>query len=193
MKRLVLASGSPRRQEILRQLGVEFQVMQSHADETFPKGCLPGQAAVLMALQKARDVIARIDFPAVVIGADTIVVLDREIMGKPADARQAAEMIRKLSGKEHAVITGIAAADNTNGAELTDYQTTIVRMKSISPDRIRKYVATGEPYDKAGAYAIQGKASVFIDSINGCYFNVVGLPVTKLDSMLRSMGIDLFE
>jgi septum formation protein len=191
MKRFVLASGSPRRQEILKQLGLEFQVMESDIEEVFPEGALPGEYAASIALEKIRNVLKRIRFPAVVVGADTIVELDGEIMGKPSDDRQAFEMLSKLAGKEHCVITGIAVSDNTNGVELVDYQTTRVRMKSISPDRIRRYVETGEPLDKAGAYAIQGRASLFIDSINGCYFNVVGLPVAKLDCMLRSINLDL--
>ena len=193
MKRLVLASGSPRRQDILKQLGLEFEVMISRINETFPKGCSPEKAAVAVALRKTRDVMQKVKFPAIIIGADTIVVLKGEIMGKPADAGQAFEMISALAGKQHTVITGIAVADNTTGEERTGYQLTLVSMKEIPPDRIRKYITTGEPFDKAGAYAAQGKASLFIDEITGCYLNVVGLPVAKLDSMLRSMGVDLFE
>jgi septum formation protein len=193
MKRLVLASGSPRRQEILKQLGLEFEVIVSRADETFPKGCPPEKAAMAVALRKTRDVVQRIGFPAIVIGADTIVVLDGEVMGKPVDAGQAFQMINALAGKEHTVITGLAVVDSTSGEERTGYQSTLVRMKEIPADRIKKYVATGEPFDKAGAYAVQGKASVFIEEINGCFFNVVGLPVGKLDSMLHSVGVDLFE
>jgi septum formation protein len=193
MKRLVLASGSPRRQEILRQLGLEFDVMISRSNETLPEGFPPEKAAMELALQKTRDVMLRIGYPAVIIGADTIVVMEGKVMGKPVNARQAFEMISALSGKQHAVITGIAVADSTTGEERAGYQSTLVRMKEIPPGRIKKYIATGEPFDKAGAYAVQGKASVFIDSIDGCYFNVVGLPVGKLDDMLRSMGVDLFE
>lgn len=193
MKRLVLASGSPRRQEILRQLGLEFDVMISRTDETLTGDCPPEKAAMALALQKTRDVMMRIGYPAVIIGADTIVVMEGRIMGKPLDAQQAFEMISALSGKQHAVITGVAVADSTTGEERTGCQLTLVRMKEIPPDRIKKYIATGEPFDKAGAYAVQGKASVFIDSIDGCYFNVVGLPVGKLDDMLRSMDVDLFE
>jgi septum formation protein len=193
MKRLVLASGSPRRQEILEQLGLEFEVMVSHAYEAFPEGCPPEKAAMAVALQKTRYVVQRTGFPAIVIGADTIVVLDGEVMGKPLDAGQAFQMINALAGKEHTVITGLAVVDTESGEERTDYQSTLVRMKEIPPDRIKKYVATGEPFDKAGAYAVQGKASVFVEGINGCFFNVVGLPVGKLDSMLRSVGVDLFE
>ena len=192
MKRLVLASGSPRRREILRQFGVEFEIIESGIYEKISSESIPPcEIAVSAARHKVRNVLERIGFPAVVVGADTIVVVDGEVMGKPEDALKAREMLTKLSGREHEVITGIAVADSVSGTELVDYQTTRVRMKSISPARIKKYVDTGEPLDKAGAYAIQGRAAVFVDSISGCYFNVVGLPVTKLDELLRAVGMDL--
>jgi septum formation protein len=193
MKRLVLASGSPRRQEILEQLGLSFEVIKSDADEAFPEGCPPEQAAVAVALRKARDVANRLKYPALVVGADTIVVLKGEIMGKPVDTEQAFQMLSRLSGEEHIVITGVAVTDSESGEERTGYQATMVKMKDICPERIRRYVSTGEPLDKAGAYAVQGKAAVFIEGIKGCYFNVVGLPITILDSIFRSLGIDLFQ
>jgi septum formation protein len=102
-------------------------------------------------------------------------------------------MLSKLAGREHDVITGVAVVDSCRGIELKDYEITRVKMKKVSRDRINKYIKTGEPLDKAGAYAVQGKASIFVEKIEGCYFNVVGLPVSKLDSMLCSIGIDLFK
>ncbi|MDD3297832.1 MAG: Maf family protein [Firmicutes bacterium] len=193
MKRLVLASGSPRRQEVLEQLGLSFEVIKSDVDEAFPKGYTPEQTAVAVALRKVRYVAKKLKSPALVVGADTIVVLKGEIMGKPVDTGQAFQMIKKLAGEEHTVITGVAVADSESGEERTGYQTTLVKMKDICPERIKRYVSTGEPLDKAGAYAVQGKAAVFIEGIKGCYFNVVGLPITTLDSMFQSLGMDLFQ
>jgi len=193
MKKIVLASRSPRRIEILEGLGLEIQIIPSNIEEKVPEGGTPEGIAVHLALQKARDVADRLEFPAVVIGADTIVVLDGEIMGKPRDAGQAFDMLSKLMGREHTVITGIALVDSSEGIQLTGYQSTGVRMKNVDNERIWKYIKTGEPLDKAGAYAVQGKASVFVESIDGCFFNVMGLPVSKLDDMFCSIGIDISE
>lgn len=192
MKRLVLASKSPRRQQILQGLGLQAQIIPSNIIEEVPRGVPPQEVAIHLALQKARDVASRLDYQALVIGADTIVVLEGEIMGKPGSPQEAFDMLSKLAGKEHEVITGIALVDSGGNVEIADYQSTRVKMKEVDSNRLWKYVETGEPLDKAGAYAVQGKASVFIERIDGCFFNVMGLPVTRLDSMLCSMGIDLF-
>ncbi len=193
MRKLVLASGSPRREEILRRLGLEVEVIPSNISEETFEGLTPENTVVRLALEKARDVAGRLDFPGLVIGADTIVVLDGLIMGKPENPEQAFDMLNRLSGREHTVITGLALVDRSMGVEMADYQCTRVKMKQIESSRLRKYIQTGEPFDKAGAYAVQGKASVFVDSIAGCFFNVMGLPVAMLDNMLRTAGIDLFE
>jgi septum formation protein len=193
MSKLVLASGSPRRQEILAQLGVQFEILPSDIDEVIPEGVPAAEVASHLALQKAKNVARKVGYPSLVIGADTIVVLDGEILGKPSGREQAFEMLSKLAGREHDVITGVAVVDSCRGIELKDYEITRVKMKKVSRDRINKYIKTGEPLDKAGAYAVQGKASIFVEKIEGCYFNVVGLPVSKLDSMLCSIGIDLFK
>lgn len=192
MKRLVLASCSPRRREILKQLGLKFEVKPSGIDEIFPEECPPEKAAAAIALQKVRDVVKKLNYPAYVIGADTLVLLDGEIMGKPADTEQAFQMLERLSGREHTVITGVAVADSETGEERSGYQKTLISMKDICPERIRKYVNTGEPLGKAGAYAVQGRAAIFIQSIRGCYFNVVGLPIAKLDDLFSSLDVDLF-
>ncbi|MBA1335225.1 MAG: Septum formation protein Maf [Firmicutes bacterium] len=192
MKRLILASGSPRRREILQQLGVNFEVLPSDIEETIPAGLSAGDAASYLALEKARDVALKINSPSIILGADTIVVVDGEILGKPNDEAEACLMLKRLSGREHEVITGIAIIDYDRNIEIKDFESTRVKMKRIPPDRIERYVKTGEPLDKAGAYAAQGKASTFIEGIQGCFFNVVGLPISKLDSLLCSIGIDLF-
>jgi septum formation protein len=192
MSSLVLASASPRRQQLLRQLGLDFRVVPSDIEEKTSDGMDPAQAAVYNALQKATDVAEKLDIGSLVIGADTIVVLDSEIMGKPGDHRQASYMLDRLSGRQHTVITGLAIVDRQRNIEITDFEETRVFMRRLPPERIDRYIRTGEPFDKAGAYAVQGKASVFIERIEGCYFNVVGLPISKLDKMLCSIGIDLF-
>ena len=192
MKKLILASGSPRRKEILRGLGLKFDIMPSHIEEKVIEGISPENLAVSLALQKAEEVAGKLEYPALVIGADTIVVLKGQIMGKPEGNQQAFEMLKKLTGKTHTVITGIAMVERVSGICLADFQTTTVKMKAVTSERLWKYVRTGEPLDKAGGYAVQGKASIFVEKIDGCFFNVMGLPVTKLDEMLSSFGIDLF-
>ncbi len=193
MKRLVLASCSPRRREILEQLGLKFEVVPSGIDEIMPEGCAPEEIATGVALQKAKYVAKGLDYPAFVIGADTIVVLDGRIMGKPSGAKEAIEMLKKLSGRVHTVITGVAVIDNESMERRSGHQRTLIKMRDIHPERIKRYIATGEPLDKAGAYAVQGRAAIFIHSIRGCYYNVVGLPITKLDDLFSSLGMDLFR
>lgn len=192
MKKLILASGSPRRREILQQLGVSFEVLPSDIEEAILPGLSAGDAASHLALQKARDVALKVNIPSIILGADTIVVVDGEILGKPDDEAEARLMLKRLSGREHEVVTGIAIIDSDRNIEIKDFETTKVKMKRIPQDRIEKYVKSGEPLDKAGAYAAQGKASTFVEGIQGCFFNVVGLPISKLDSLLGSIGIDLF-
>ena len=183
---LVLASASPRRQELLRNAGISFIVQPADVDET----PIPGESARDCAERLAREKALKIwrSRPHdVVLGADTVVVIDGEILGKPADAEDAARMLRKLSGREHQVITGVCVAGIRAGADeaVTGSETTLVTVTAISEEEIREYVATGEPMDKAGAYAIQGIAARWIPRIEGDYSNVVGLPVALVYRMLR--------
>jgi len=183
---LVLASASPRRQELLRNAGISFIVQPADVDET----PIPGESARDCAERLAREKALKIwrSRPHdVVLGADTVVVIDGEILGKPADAEDAARMLRKLSGREHQVITGVCVAGIRAGADeaVTGSETTLVTVTAISEEEIREYVATGEPMDKAGAYAIQGIAARWIPRIEGDYSNVVGLPVAMVYRMLR--------
>ena len=170
---LVLASQSPRRSEILRQAGIPFTVRVAAVDETPLGGEKPEDYVVRLAELKATAVPAR---PGeTVLGADTTVVIDGEMLGKPADAADARRMLARLSGRQHEVLTGICLK---RGREVVrDCATTKVWFAPMSAREIEEYVASGEPMDKAGAYAIQGLASKFIQRIDGCYFNVVGLPV----------------
>ena len=179
---LVLASASPRRQELLRAAGIAFEVQPAH----IPEDPLPGEAAKTCAERLARDkalFVARQCPQDVVLGADTVVVIDNQILGKPTNPADAARMLRMLSGREHQVITGICLV--VSGECAVGSETTSVTMSAFSEKEIADYVATGEPMDKAGAYAIQGIASRWIPRIEGDYSNVVGLPVAMVWRMLH--------
>jgi septum formation protein len=202
---LVLASASPRRQELLRNAGIAFVVQPADIDETPRDGESPRECAERLAREKALAV-SRTRPADYVLGADTIVVVDGNILGKPGDAADAARMLRLLAGRVHEVITGVclveagvrgqgsgaskgkAATGGIDDGQLTASETTLVTMSELSDDDIREYVATGEPIDKAGAYAIQGGASRWIPRIEGDYSNVVGLPVALVYRMLRERG-----
>jgi septum formation protein len=191
---LILASASPRRQELLRNAGIPFVVEPADINETPLAGELPRECAERLAREKALAVFQR--RPADhVLGADTIVVAEGAMLGKPRGAADAARMLRLLSGRMHEVITGVcvvgpvASGQGSGvGESKTSSQTTLVTMCALSNDEIRDYVATGEPMDKAGAYAIQGMASRWIPRIDGDYNNVVGLPVAMVYAMLRELG-----
>jgi septum formation protein len=181
--RLVLASGSPRRAELLRAAGIEFTVRSVEIDETPREGELPRDYVLRLAEEKALAVEA--DESEVVLAADTTVVLGNEIMGKPIDADDATRMLRALAGQKHTVITGVFLKRGVNVAG--DLASTDVWMTPMSDVEIADYVASGEPMDKAGAYAIQGLASRFIERIDGSYSNVVGLPIALVYCLLRGM------
>jgi septum formation protein len=178
---LVLASQSPRRSEILRQAGIPFTVRVAAVDETPLVGEKPKDYVVRLAELKALAVPAGPD--EIVLGADTTVVVDGEMLGKPADAADARRMLARLSGRQHQVITGVCLK---RGAEMVrDCAVTTVWFAPMSAREIEEYVSSGEPMDKAGAYAIQGLASKFVQRIDGCYFNVVGLPVALVSGYLQ--------
>jgi septum formation protein len=181
---LVLASASPRRQELLRNAGIEFVVHPPDVPEIPREGEMPQPFAERMAREKAVAVCAQRPND-LILGADTVVVVDGEILGKPRDASDAARMLRLLSGHKHEVITGVCIAGGKFRTENTRSETTVVIMNALSDDDIRSYIASGEPMDKAGAYAIQGMASRWISRIEGDYFNVVGLPVALVFRMLQ--------
>lgn len=192
MDAIVLASSSPRRRELLTQAGIPFIVVPGDVDEEKADiSGTPGQKAEQLAYMKAMDV-ARTK-SGIILGADTIVVCDDEIFGKPADAENARKMLRALSGREHLVITGIALIDTASGRVSTGYETTKVRFSALSDEEIEGYIESGEPYGKAGAYAIQGRAALFVESLDGCYSNVVGLPLRRLYRMLKDFGITVYD
>ena len=181
---LILASQSPRRQELLRHAGISFLVRPAQVEERR----LPGEDAHAYARRLARAKAEAVSAAPedVVLGADTVVVADGEILGKPADEADARRMLRLLSGREHQVITGICL--RRGDQIITDAETTSVRFVALTDNEIRDYVASGEPLDKAGAYAIQGLASKFIDRLAGCYANVVGLPLALVWKYLRPLS-----
>jgi septum formation protein len=181
---LVLASASPRRRELLTQAGFTFDVHPAHIPEDPRPGEDPIVYVTRLAREKARTVFGELKDPAAtVLGADTTVTLDNHILGKPEDAADAARMLRLLSGRTHRVITGVAVV-TTDSAEVAA-EVTGVRFLELSDEEIAAYVATGEPMDKAGAYAIQGRAARWIPRVEGCYFNVVGLPLSLVSTMLE--------
>lgn len=184
---IILASASPRRVELLHSAGIVFEARPGEIDETCLEGEAPDAHALRLAREKARAVAATGE-GRFFIGADTIVVSGGEIMGKPADAADAERMLMKLSGVVHEVITGYCVYDRETGREIADAVRTQVYFKALRPDEMKAYIATGCPFDKAGAYAIQGNAAHMIRKIEGSYTNVVGLPLCEVVEALRSLG-----
>lgn len=190
-RRIILASASPRRRELLSQAGIPFEVLPSDVPEHGRLESDPAEMARALAVEKACATAGLIE-DGLVLGADTIVVIDSRVLGKPTDAEDARAMLRTLSGRTHQVITGVALVDRQSGQTVAldvEHATTDVTFLPWSDEDIDAYVATGEPMDKAGAYAIQGYASVLIEGIRGCYPNVVGLPLAVAARMLRARGV----
>ena len=186
MKKIILASASPRRRELLGQLTEEFEVIPSGAEETITE-TTPYDTVCMLAAVKAEWVAKQ--YPdAVVIGADTMVYLGEEPLGKPRDIEDAREMLKKLSGRVHQVYTGVCVI--AGGKVISDAECTDVYFAELGDEEIGKYLETNESMDKAGAYGIQGYAARFVERIDGCYFNVVGLPIRKLYTMLKQVGVE---
>jgi septum formation protein len=182
---LILASASPRRAELLAVAGIPVRVDAAELDETLRPDEPPAAYVLRLAVAKAQAGVRR-NPGSLVIGADTTVVVDDRMLGKPADAEEATEMLKLLAGRTHSVLTGVAVADGRQ--ERSAIARTEVRFLPLSPGEVAWYVSTGEPFGKAGAYAIQGRASRFVESIDGSYSNVVGLPVSVTYQLLRSCG-----
>lgn len=185
--KLILASGSPRRAELLERMGLSFTVQPSNTEEVLEPGLTPQEEVKSLSLQKARVVYETLTEEAVVLSADTVVVLDDIILGKPRDAADAVKMLEALSGRDHLVLTGVTVM-GPNGTE-SHCEETRVHFRELSRQEIEDYVATKEPMDKAGSYGIQGKAMLFVEGLSGDYYNVMGLPVCKTGLMLRKAGI----
>ena len=186
--KLILASASTRRAEILRDAGFSFTVLSSAVDETPYPGESAHDLVQRLAAAKADLVAARAAGPAIVIGADTEVTLESHIFGKPRSSDDARHMLEKLSGRTHAVVTGVALIRIPDAERLTFVESTLVHFATLSAEEISRYLSTGEPHDKAGAYGIQGRAGRYIPRIEGCYFNVVGLPLARLQQALTTLG-----
>lgn len=199
ISQLVLASSSPRRKELVASLDLSLPVyiLSTDTDETIEAGWSPVQVVEQLSLRKANAALKLLQqkqdaSSSLIIGADTIVVLDGDVLGKPVDDDEAAAMLGRLQGRAHEVYTGITCVLSSNGEALTAHRMTRVSMKSLSEDQIARYVATGEPRDKAGSYGIQGLGATIVERIDGCYFNVVGLPLSLLSSMLATYDIAVF-
>ena len=186
MKELILASASPRRKEILSTYRTDFRVLVTDADETMPEGTPPDVTVATLSERKARAAAGEAPADSVIIASDTVVYAGGEVLGKPADAEDARRMLRMLRGATHEVWSGVCVISGDKcavGAECTR-----VTMGEITDGAIERYIADGEPFGKAGSYAIQGKAGVFVTSIEGSFQNVVGLPIVTLDRLLREVG-----
>jgi len=186
--KLILASASARRAEILRDAGLSFVVLSSAIDETPYENESPHDLVERLASAKAELAAARAIGPAIIIGADTVISLDGLILGKPRSSDDARHMLEKLSGRTHSVVTGVALIRLPDSERRTFVESTLVHFAALSAEQITHYLATGEPHDKAGAYAIQGHAGRFIPRVEGCYFNVVGLPLSRLYRALIDLG-----
>ncbi|OAB46667.1 Maf family protein [Paenibacillus glacialis] len=192
--RIILASTSPRRQELISSLRIPYEIKPSHAEEDTPEDWTPREIVEGLALRKAEAVhqtfLGQTEL-SIIVGSDTIVLLDNQVLGKPKDGQEAYCMLSSLQGRTHEVYTGVACIDVMTGRTLISHRVTSVTMKPLSDHKIQAYVNSGEPFDKAGSYAIQGLGATLIDSIHGCYFNVVGLPLSLLSDMLSELGMDV--
>lgn len=206
MGQIILASASPRRKELLEQIGISFDICPAKGEEIITKST-PQEAVEELAGCKAREVAGMVKAyetshreivtpqDILIIGADTVVAYDDQILGKPRDADDAYRMLSMLAGKTHAVYTGVSLVllgVSGRVGELTFHERTDVVMRAMTEQEILRYIQTGEPFDKAGSYAIQGKCAIYIDKINGDYNNVVGLPVAAIYRELKKLGIDLY-
>lgn len=197
--KIILASASERRQELLKRITEDFQIVVSNFDEksvNYEGSC--SSHVMTLAEKKALQVVEQINSPklnpceeTIVIGCDTVVFFNGRVLEKPKDEEDAFQMLKSLSGEIHEVYSGLALINTKSGEIKKDYISTQVKFSKLQDNEIRKYINTSEPMDKAGAYGIQGYGGVFVEEIHGCYYNVVGLPLNKLNLMFREMGVYL--
>ena len=193
MRQIILASASPRRKELLEQLiGNNFLVYASSYGEAPHSGLSPEELLIMHSVEKARDVAKHFD-SGLVISADTSVLFNGELLGKPHSPEKAEEMLEKLSGQRFRILTGLTVLDLDSGEEISELESTIVWMTELSKERISAYVRTGEPLDKAGAFAVQGKGAVLVERIEGDFFNAVGFPLFRLGKILQRVEVSVFE
>ena len=191
MKKIILASTSPRRKQILDMMGVKYEAVSPNYEEDNSINLSPKETVMLFAREKAKSVAQKNN--GIVIGSDCIISFNDKKIGKPKDKEDAFNTLKMLSGKTHQVITGVALIDTETGNEIKDFEVTDVKFKDLTDEEIKKYIETGELLDRSGSYAIQGYASVFVEKINGCYYNVMGLPVNKVFSGLKKLGIEVSD
>jgi septum formation protein len=190
MQQIILASASPRRAFLLKQIGLDFQVIPSSVEEIADSHLEPQEMVLKLAKRKAQAVSR--EYPqAIVLGADTVVCCEGRILGKPRDREEAAEMLYFLSGRVHEVVSGVVLQRLIPESVRGEAVTTRVKFRDLTDEQITGYIATGEPLDKAGAYGIQGLGALLVEKIEGCYFNVVGLPLSRLPDLFREFGVDL--
>lgn len=189
-RRIILASGSQARKQLMEKIKLAFEIQKSDFEEIMDPNKPPQELAVELALGKARDVATR-NADAIVIAADSFVILGDEYLGKPHSIEEARRMLRKVSGKKQNFVTGLAVIDTESGTTVTDYEISEITVKEISDEEIEGYIATGEPFNKAGGYAIQEIGSIFIEKISGSYTGIAGLPMNKLHDILKQMGVKI--
>lgn len=191
-RRIVLASASPRRRALLAALGIEFEVIPSQAPEV-DEGEVPEEIVKNNAAVKCREVAREMDDDVVVIAADTLVFLDAHVLSKPKDRNEAKQMLRMLSGNTHQVITGLAVQNTGKSQIITGAETTDVSFRQLSDTEIDRFIDIVQPLDRAGAYTVDGPGSLIVSRYHGCYQNVLGLPIVRLDSLLRRLDISIFD
>ena len=187
---IILASQSPRRRELMGQIGLKFKVVSPNVDEHVEGNPSPAQLVEELSLRKARAVERQGEEESLIIAADTVVALEGTVLGKPKTERDAFSMLSALSGNRHYVYTGLTVIQG--GRAVTQHEVTTVTFRELEPDEIGSYIATGEPMDKAGAYGIQGRCAIYIEKIQGDYNNVVGLPVARIYQEMKKLGIAIF-
>ncbi|HSA06928.1 MAG TPA: Maf family protein [Candidatus Gastranaerophilales bacterium] len=188
---IILASASPRRKALLQDIGLKFKVIPSDIDENIENKPFSYKLIENIALEKVMDVSKKVTDPAIIIGSDTVVEINNQILGKPKNDQDAFNMLKMLAGKTHKVVSAIVVYDTETKKTIKDSVTSEVTFREITDEEIWNYVKTGEPADKAGAYAIQGKAAIFVKNINGCYSNIVGISLFKTAEILEKFGVNI--
>ena len=192
MAKIILASGSPRRQELLQRMGIsDFEIRKPDIDETYPAGLNPTQTVEFIARKKCDAVAAQCNPSSIVSAADTMVFVDGERLGKPADEADALRMLMQLQGRKHLVCTGVSVKQSA--VQYTESESTEVIFRPASPAELLQYIHTGEPMDKAGAYGVQGRGALLVEAIHGDFFNVMGLPMLRLSRILSRFGVNCFN
>jgi septum formation protein len=191
-QQIILASTSPRRKELLKQIGINFKIIPSNYKEDINLKLSNTNLAKVLALGKAKDVSGKLK-EGIVIGSDTFIVFKNKRIGKPKNKKEAKKILKMISGKKIKIYSGVAIIDIKKNNKITDCEITEIKMKKLTPGEIDSYIKTGEPLDKAGAFGIQGMGAVFIEKINGCYSNIVGLPLNNLYKNLSKLNINIFE